>query len=119
MRLQEIMNVPLTPDQGDGSPEAFERIRRHMMRELAVPLGPNKWIGGIQASLTMQALCEMIEHGLDRPLLDETNLPGSYAIDVHTDATTTEDFLRLLSGRLGLITTSARRNVRMLVIRLA
>jgi len=119
MRLQEIMNVPLMPDDGDGSPEAFERIRRHMMRELAVPLGPNKWIGGIQASLTMQALCEMIEHGLDRPLLDETNLPGSYAINVQTDATTTEDFLRLLSGRLGLITTSARRNVRMLVIRLA
>jgi uncharacterized protein (TIGR03435 family) len=81
------------------------------------PLGAGAWIGGIDASLTIAELCETIEGGLDRPLIDETNLVGSYAISVHTEAATTADFLRATCERLGLVLTPAQRDVRTLVIR--
>jgi len=65
----------------------------------------------------MKELCETIEGGLDRPLVDETNLADAYAISVHTEVTTTADFLRALCDKLGLVTTSARRDVRTLIVR--
>src|SRR5262249_5610562 len=95
IRLQEIMNMPPISGEEVHSPEAVQRVRRRMMRELAAPLGPNWWVGGIDASLTMEELCEILESGLDRPLIDETSLPGAYAIRIHTEATTTEAFLRV------------------------
>jgi uncharacterized protein (TIGR03435 family) len=119
IRLQEIMDGPMMSDEALRSPDGFAQIRRRIMRQLAATLSLDAWIGGIEASLTMQELCDTIEDGLDRPLLDETNLPGTYAISVQTKARTTLDFLRVLCDRLGLTATSARRDVRMLVIRLA
>lgn len=74
-------------------------------------------IQSISASIGMEGLCEMLEQGLDRPVIDETNLSGAYRLDVRTDARTNEGFLRALQDQLGLVATSAVRDVPMLVVR--
>jgi hypothetical protein len=97
--------------------DAFAEMRRHITRQFVSLLRPHDWIGGLDASLTIQELCETIEAGLDRPLIDETNLTGTYAIRIPPSAATTVDFLRLVCDSLGLVATLARREVRTLVIR--
>jgi hypothetical protein len=99
--------------------EDIDEVRRRFRRQLMAPLGAGAWLGGIDASLTIAELCETIEGSLDRPLIDETNLTSSYAINLHTGAATTVEFLRAACERLGLVLTPARRDVRTLVIRSA
>jgi uncharacterized protein (TIGR03435 family) len=116
VRLQEILDAP-TMDERLPPADAFAEMRRHITRQFVSLLGPHDWIGGLDASLTIQELCETIEAGLDRPLIDETNLTGTYAIRIPPSAATTVDFLRLVCDSLGLVATLARREVRTLVIR--
>jgi len=117
IRLQEILDVPMMSDDRMSSAEAVAEMQRLFRRQFVSLLGRSDWIGGLDASLTIQELCETIEAGLDRPLINETNLTATYAISIHTDATTTAEFLRLLCATLDLATASARRDVNTLVIR--
>jgi uncharacterized protein (TIGR03435 family) len=115
--LRQIMDMPMASSELIQATGTFEEMRRRMTRQLAAPFGPDAWLGGINASLTIRELCETIEDGLDRPLIDETGLDGTYAINVQTDVTTTAAFLRALSDKLGLVATPGRRDVRTLIIR--
>jgi uncharacterized protein (TIGR03435 family) len=74
-------------------------------------------IRGISAASTVAQLCEMLEATLDRPVIDETNLDGTYDLNIRTLAESGEEFLHSLCDRLGLAATPARRNVTMLVAR--
>jgi uncharacterized protein (TIGR03435 family) len=98
---------------GDEVREMWSRLRRQLFGQL----GADVWIGGISASPTVKELCEAIESGLDRPLVDETNLTGTYAINIHTELMTAADFLRSLCNKLGLVLTPGQRDVQTLVIR--
>lgn len=66
--------------------------------------------------LTLGGLCRLLESRLDRPLVDETGLTGAYLIDVRADAATPRALLSAVAERLGLVVTSARREVQMLVV---
>ena len=74
-------------------------------------------INSIGYSLTMEQLCQVLEGGLDRPMLDETDLPGTYALNVHSEAVSTREFLRVLCDKLGLVVTAERREVSTLIVR--
>jgi uncharacterized protein (TIGR03435 family) len=113
--LEEILNTP-SSDIAQSNEEGDEVCRR-FRRQLFAPVGRGAWIAGIDASMTLKELCGTIEGGLDRPLLDETNLTGTYAISIDTEATTTADFLRAVCEKLGLVSTSGRSDVRLLVVR--
>jgi len=60
-------------------------------------------------------VCAMLETTLDRPVIDETNLDGTYDLDIRTQAEGGEQFLHAQCDRLGLAAMAARRNVTMLV----
>jgi periplasmic divalent cation tolerance protein len=64
-----------------------------------------------------EQLCQALEAGLDRPVVDDTNLKGAFALDVHAEAASTLEFLGAVRDRLGLVVTPARRDVLMLVAR--
>jgi uncharacterized protein (TIGR03435 family) len=74
-------------------------------------------IRGMSATSTVAQLCEMLEATLDRPVIDETNLDGTYDLNIRTQAESGEQFLHAVCDRLGLAATPARRNVTMLVVR--
>ena len=59
-----------------------------------------------------------LEDGLGRPIIDETNLDGTYDLAVHGNARSTEEFLGMLRNQLGLVLTPEHRNIEMLVIKL-
>jgi uncharacterized protein (TIGR03435 family) len=115
--VREILSLPMAFADADQADEDIEQVLRRFRRQLMAPLGASAWIGGIEASLSIAELCETIEGGLDRPLVDETNLAGAYAISVHTEAATTADFLRAACERLGLVLTPGPRAVRTLIVR--
>ena len=128
---EDPSGLPLLPPQLrvmeilDGLPEArpslhdedrFKALRRQLSRHLAEPVGPGHWIGGIESALTLAELCETIENGLDRPLIDETHLSGTYRFSVQSQAASTLDFLHALCEAEGLVVTAERREVQILVI---
>jgi uncharacterized protein (TIGR03435 family) len=117
VRLGEILNMQMGSSDVTRSGDEVREMWSRLRRQLFGPLGADVWIGGISASLTVKELCEAIESGLDRPLVDETNLTGTYAINIHTELMTAADFLRALCNKLGLVLTPGRRDVQTLVIR--
>jgi uncharacterized protein (TIGR03435 family) len=74
-------------------------------------------IRGMSAASTVAQLCEMLEATVDRPVIDETNLDGTYDLSIRTQAESGEQFLQALCDQLGLAATPGRRTVRMLVVR--
>jgi uncharacterized protein (TIGR03435 family) len=58
-----------------------------------------------------------LEDGLGRPIIDETELGGTYDLVVHGNARNTEEFLGMLRDQLGIVLTPECRNIEMLVIR--
>src|SRR5258708_7276437 len=60
----------------------------------------------------------LLEDGLERPIIDETGLDGTYDLEVHGDARSNEECLDILRDQLGLVLTPEHRNIEMLVIRL-
>ena len=74
-------------------------------------------IRGMSATTTVAQLCEMLEETLDRPVIDETHLDGTYELDIRTQAESGEQFLHALCDGLGLAATPARRKVTMVVVR--
>ena len=39
--------------------------------------------------MTMEQLCQVLEGGLDRLVIDETNLEGAFVLDIHAQAPST------------------------------
>jgi uncharacterized protein (TIGR03435 family) len=76
-------------------------------------------IRGMSATSTVAQLCEMLEATLDRPVIDETRLDGTYDLSIRTQAESGEQFLHALCDRLGLAATPARRQVTVLLVRAA
>jgi uncharacterized protein (TIGR03435 family) len=74
-------------------------------------------IRGMSAASTVAQLCEMLEATLDRPVIDETSLDGTYDLNIRTQAESGEQFLHAVCDRLGLAATPARRAVTILVVR--
>jgi uncharacterized protein (TIGR03435 family) len=73
--------------------------------------------GGITATAgTMPDLGRTLEQDLDRLLIDETHLTGSYDFKVGS-YDNKESLFKLLHEQLGLVITPAQRNVTMLTVR--
>jgi uncharacterized protein (TIGR03435 family) len=63
----------------------------------------------------LRSFCLNLEEGLDRPVINETNLPGGY--DFEIDGITSQaELFRKLHDELGLVVTPSRRDVAILVV---
>ena len=110
---------PWRPDENQAPTEAeLGKMAGEFLKNLA-----SGWkrgtasIRAMSATSTMAQLCETLEATLDRPVIDETSLDGTYHLDVRTQAESGEQFLHALCDRLGLAAMPARRNVTILVVR--
>jgi uncharacterized protein (TIGR03435 family) len=65
---------------------------------------------------TMDDFRLALEEGLNRPIVDHTNMKGTYEIAVR-GARSTEAFVQMLRDQVGIVLTPARRNIEMLVVR--
>jgi uncharacterized protein (TIGR03435 family) len=97
----------------DGTPPTIE-----MLREMASTLNlSSSGIVNISAdNSTMDSFRLALEQGLNCPILDETNLKGTYDIAVH-GARSTDEFLRMLRDQSGIVLTRVQRDIEMLVVR--
>jgi hypothetical protein len=117
-QLMEIMNLHVVPSDVEPTPE--EGLRAMKSALLRVSRGSTRagvGINTVDDSLTMEELCRLLESGLDRPVIDDTQLTGRYVLTVHSEVVNTRDFLRVLRDKLGLVVTSERRDVPMLIVR--
>ena len=117
-QLMEIMNLHMIPSEAKDTPEESMRaMKSALLRMSHGSTRRGTAINSLADSLTMQELCQLLESGLDRPVVDETRLTERYVVKVHSEARDTRDFLRVLSAKLGLVVTSERREVAVLVVR--
>jgi uncharacterized protein (TIGR03435 family) len=101
-------------------PELTEKRANRLLSAIeGHPAGSQLPIKGLSGSMSMHALCEMLERFLGRPVVDDTNITGTYDIDVRTDAGTSEGFLEALRDRIGLVVTPSRRSLPILAVRRA
>lgn len=92
-------------------PPTIEELRKAASE---MPVGA---ISEISASdTTVDDFRRALEQGLNRPIIDETNLKGTYDLVVHGNGRTTEEFLHQLRDQLGLVLTPAVRTIDMLVV---
>jgi uncharacterized protein (TIGR03435 family) len=116
--LANIMDLQMVPSEEPSNPEqAMHRAKSELFKATYGSMPGGVRINSIGDSLTMQELCQLLEGGLDRPIVDETHLTGSYVLNIHSEAVSTRDFLRVLCDKLGLVVTPARREISMLVVR--
>jgi uncharacterized protein (TIGR03435 family) len=116
--LANIMDLHMVASEEPSNPEqALRRMKSEIFRAMCSSTPPGVSINSIGNSLTMEELCRVLEGGLDRPMVDETHLDGTYALNVHSEAVTTREFLRVLCDKLGLVVTPGRREISMLVAR--
>jgi uncharacterized protein (TIGR03435 family) len=118
LALMNIMDLHMVPSEEPSSPEeAMHKAETQFLRAAYGSRRGGIGINSIGHSLTMEQLCQVLEGGLDRPIIDETHLSGTYAVNVYSDAVSTRDFMRVLCDKLGLVLTPARRDLAMLVVR--
>ena len=116
--LANIMDLHMVASEEPSNPEqAVGRMKSEIFRAKCSSTPPGVSINSIGDSLTMEELCRVLEGGLDRPIVDETHLDGAYALNVHSEAVTTREFLRVLCDKLGLVVSPARREISMLIAR--
>jgi hypothetical protein len=116
LMLIDIMNLHTVPPEKSSSGDEEMRAMKSRFRRAFGFGGRGVQITSMSDSLTMAQLCEVLEGGLDRPVIDETRLAGTYAINVHAEVTSTRQFLRVLCDKLGLVIAAGRRDVLMLVL---
>lgn len=80
------------------------------------------WPAGINAvrsidliNGTIDDFCQMLEQGLDHPLINETHLDGKFDFQVRADEGQQNNFTERLRTQLNLVVTPAQRDVEMLV----
>ena len=101
-----------SPDGRPPTPEDIQRIMENMKSSSGVTVGQISVDGG-----TIVDFCRTLEGGLDRPVIDETNLTGRYDFQVARADSTREQFFQQLHDQLGLIITPSQRNVTLLAVR--
>jgi uncharacterized protein (TIGR03435 family) len=81
--------------------------------------GRDEWMEfrDLSMSGTMDDLCRLLEELFDRPVVNETRLPGVYDVAVRGVFGGMEQFLRALTDQTGLVATSARRESPVVVVR--
>ena len=94
-------------ESSDVTPPAMADLRR-----LRSPISD---ISG--SGMTMADLCKALEMHLDRPVVDETSLEGSYDFQVVGGGNNNETFFQVLRDDLGLQVTPGKRDVTMLLVR--
>jgi uncharacterized protein (TIGR03435 family) len=109
MRLLQILHA----QRGFDSSSSLDHMQA-MARSLGAMAVAGASIDGIEGEFTIGELCDLLEPGLDRPLIDETGLTGRYVIAYETDAP--GDFLHPIADRLGLSLAEATRKVSALVV---
>jgi uncharacterized protein (TIGR03435 family) len=97
----------IAKDSLDGTPPALADLR-----EARAPISN---ISG--SGMTMADLCSALERHLDRPVVDETGLEGSYDFQVGNDGKDDENFFQRVRDDLGLHVMPGKRDVTMLVVR--
>src|SRR6185295_9835944 len=108
----------MAPSEVEPTPEdALRAMRSALLRLPAGSAGGGVGINSVHDCLTMEELCRLLESGLDRPVIDDTGVTGRHVLKVHSEAVDTRDFLRVLCDKLGLVVTSERRDVALLVVR--
>ena len=104
-----------SPQSGDGSVQEIgeeEQIQIMERNCAGVPSG-----GGIVATAgRLPDLGRTLELDLDRPLVDETHLTGSYDFKVGS-YDNKESLFKLLREQLGLVVTPAERSLKVLAVR--
>lgn len=113
------VEVPSSPD-GPPTKEEIEETARKIFSDQTGP-GSIRGISSIQgisvSESTMEEFCHTLEMGLDRLVIDETNLKGTYDLEVHGEAKNAQELFALIHDQLGLMLTPATRSGEMLVVR--
>ncbi|MGB6945461.1 MAG: TIGR03435 family protein [Bryobacteraceae bacterium] len=73
-------------------------------------------VRGISVEGTLDEFCRMLEMGLDRPVVNETNMQGQYAFQLKSAAGAHNDFLDRLHGQFNLSITPAQRRVEVVTL---
>jgi uncharacterized protein (TIGR03435 family) len=115
----------LTVVQGKPAPKAateLAAIAHSSMGSATIAVGngqpTDKELLGINVSdMTMEEVTHMLETGLDRLVIDETGLTGRYDLKTDPDASSTQEFFRMLQEQCALELKPAQRMVKMLVAR--
>ena len=97
---------------GDGAPTNAE------IQEILANAKPASMSSLSAENVDMADFRRMLEQGLDRPVVDETKLEGSYDIEVHGSAKNNEEFFAMLKDQVGLVLAPEHRPLEMLVVRL-
>ena len=95
------------PEATDVSDELFD---------FGKPVGIGE-IRGISIEGTLDDFCRTLEFGLDRPVVNETNLKGTYEFDLKAGAGGDNDFLARLRDQFDLSITPGQRRVQMVVLK--
>ena len=115
--LADIMSLHEVPPEHSLGADEDMRMIKALLRAQSFAFGSGVGINSISQSMTMTELCELLESGLDRPIVDETRLGGTYDINVHSQPNTTREFLQVLCDQLGLTLAPATRDVVVLAVR--
>jgi uncharacterized protein (TIGR03435 family) len=98
----------------DGREPTAEDIQRLMEQAKAAGIS----VSGISISNgAIEDLRWDLEKGLDRPVIDETNLTGHYDLEIPMGDRTREQFFQLLRDRLGLVVTPSQRTITLVAVR--
>jgi len=112
------LKTPDPPAEGtifSASNISFEsRERVSQLADLQKPMSIDA-LQAISMAGSMDEFCRLIEDGLDRPVVNETNLNGAFEFSVAT-STGKNDFLQRLRAQLGIAITTSQRTVEVLVI---
>jgi uncharacterized protein (TIGR03435 family) len=98
------IEVALPARTGDGSD------LEHLPKKVSLSA-----LSNISGEGSLEAFCNVLEPFVDRPVINETSLPGQFEFRVPANATANGDFLARLRNDLGLAIEPARRNVELLV----
>ncbi len=118
--------APLTRSEDDrGGGASFSRVEIRNPKYVGAPgelpsLVKPASLGDIQAidaKGTIDEFCRTLEYGLDRPVVNETNLAGEYTFHLHADLESENDFLERLREQFSLSFTSAQRPIQMVLLK--
>jgi len=93
-------------------PRTLEAIQAYMES----PVGQLMWINSPWAeNIELDDFRRKLEEVLGRPIVDETNVSGSFDLRVRSAARTIEEAIRAIRDELGLRIEPVRRTIRMLI----
>jgi uncharacterized protein (TIGR03435 family) len=100
------------------TPPTLEDYRTEISRRLTrLRGGRNAVLTGIRQEISMTELSTLLESSLGTAVIDETGARGDFALNVETEAQTSQAFLEALAAHAGLVFTPARRELPVLVVK--